>query len=150
MNSNLAQLRKYCEDSWFIFSFRQRTDKFGGDENGETRRTHFIWKFYQIGSNNIAFQWCIVYMRWPLSFSTSWLGIWSFFIQILKAIYLWSRLNKWFSISKIWAGPQSPMEVLYPCLSHQKFHLNPPDSFSGAQPSQDFQCGYGPGSSAVF
>ena len=31
-----------------------------------------IWKFCQIGSESVAFQWCIVYMRWPLRFSTSW------------------------------------------------------------------------------
>ena len=27
----------------------------------------------------------IVYMRWPLRFSTTWLGKWSFYIQIMKA-----------------------------------------------------------------
>ena len=39
----------------------------------------------------IDFQGCKVYMLSSLSFSTSWLGKWSFVIQILKAIYVWSR-----------------------------------------------------------
>ena len=59
------------------------------DTTGKTRGTHP--KILSVGSKSTAFQWCILFMRWPFSFLTSWLGIWPFFIQILKAISLWSR-----------------------------------------------------------
>ena len=44
-----------------------------------------VLKFCQIDSKSVASQWCIVYMRWRLSFSISRRGRWSFFIRILKA-----------------------------------------------------------------
>ena len=44
----------------------------------------YFWKFCRIGSKSIAFQWCIVHKRWPLSFSTSWFGIGNFSFKSCK------------------------------------------------------------------